>query len=158
MMVKVAGFWMDMGKVTYACPEPDGLRICFGQDHWMKISNNNREGIEEAVAVLDAAVGCAPVSKLNTEQQTLFSGVDKEGRTWLGCKKAEPPQRTNLERLKGMGPMDFADWITSFLRFCEAHKACPPGRRGKSCPTGGCCDECWAGWLMSGENELEAPI
>lgn len=159
MMVKVANFWMDPEKITFAVQEPDdSLRICFVSDNWIEIPGEQKKYIAEAVAILDAAAGCTPVSKSNTEQQTLFSGVGKKGRTWLGCKKAEPPQRTNLERLKDMGPMDFADWITSFLRFCEAHKACPPGMRGKSCPIGGCCDKCWADWLMSGENELEAPI
>lgn len=161
MMVKVANFWMDPEKITFAVQEPDdSLRICFVRDNWIEIPGEQKKYIAEAVAILDAAAGCTPVSKSNTERKEALYGVDSEGRAVEMpipppfSQPTEVPYR-RIDLLYSLSP----EQIIKYLRLT---RCCPPDRGCRNIPFGHepfpDCDKCWLNWFGEFERPGEADI
>lgn len=162
MMVKVANFWMDPEKITFAAQEPDdSLRICFVRDNWIKIPGDQKEYIAEAVAILDAAAGCTPVFKMNTEKKETLYGVDSEGRA---VEESFPlphsiPQESDACKRKDRL---WALTLKGIVRYLHLARCCPPGKSCRDIPFGHepfpDCDKCWLSWFDETECPGEADI
>lgn len=148
-MLKIGNLWLNIEKVNMAHLDESGrLSIYFNQNAWLKVNGNEQpDEIKQLVACLDAAAGCAPAAKVEAEKKMTFSGVDCEGRSWLGCSPVDRPSKakTGLERIREMGIDELIELVEANLGYI-----CPPPLRGsKSCHREITCETCWREWLAS---------
>lgn len=162
MLNKIGNFWVDLEKVTFAGEEPNGdIRICFGRDHWIKISGSEKEYIAEAVVALDSAVGCTSVTKMNTEKEETLYGMDPEGRAGeesFPMPHSSPPNSDVCKRKDRLWTLT----LKGIVKYLHLARCCPPGKSCRNIPFGHepfpDCDKCWLSWFEETECPGEGDI
>lgn len=140
-MIKLGEFWLNVEKVNMAVVDKHGtLTVYFSKDASVKIDGNVRpDEVKRIVACLDAASGYTPSAKESENEVVTFSGVDCEGRAWLGPLPEDRPvkAKTGLEKIREMSPAELADMLVN--------APCPPVF--KDCEREDC-EACWTKYLQ----------